>query len=157
MTLPGDERSGPRDRAFALEVPAGWQTREDVAPFALVAAPAEPGPGFTANLAVLDARSEAAAAGFDAYVSAQLAGMARDLTEPLLVAVDRAATVDGAPALDLLVAHAVAGHDVTMLQRHVLGGGDRALVASATAADGTWPELAALLTRAVRSIRLGPS
>ncbi|CAN5622475.1 hypothetical protein BH20ACT2_BH20ACT2_08170 [soil metagenome] len=141
------------DPGFHLEVPVGWITRDDVAPFALVATPADRHGGFTANLTVLDARSEAAAQGFDAYAGAQLAGIARDLAEPVLVAVDRVRQDGGTPALDLVCAHAVAGHDVTMVQRHLLTGGDRAVVASATAADGQWPDVAALLTRAVRSLR----
>ncbi len=135
-------------------MPSGWDARRDVAPMALVARPAENGPGrFVPTLMVLDARAEAAAGGFDRYAAVQLEAVATTLQDPLLVAVARAESVDGRPALDLLVAHVANGHDVTLCQRHVLHPGGRALVASSTVADRDWPDLAAVCTRAVRSIR----
>lgn len=141
---------------FEIDVPRGWRTRRDLVPMALVARPADGGTGFVPNLMVLDARAEAAEAGFDLYTAVQLDAIATTFQEPLLVVAERAEGVDGRPALDLLVAHVTAGHDVTLCQRHVLHPGGRALVASATVADGDWPELAAVCTRAVRSIRVAP-
>jgi len=144
--------------AFEIDVPTGWRSRRDVAPMALAARPPDRdgAGGFVPNLLVLDARAEAPTAGFDRYAVVQLEAIAAPLQDPLLVAVERAESADGRPALDLLVAHVAGGHDVTLYQRHVLHPGGRALVASATVADGEWPELAAVCTRAVRSVRVAP-
>jgi hypothetical protein len=137
-----------------IDLPAGWDRRENAGPFALFARPAAWEEAALPTISVLDTRSEAAADGFDAYITAQLAGVATQLHEPLLITLTCTPGTDGGGVVDLLISHDGGGHDLTVRQRHVVYADGRAIVVTATAADVNWPDLVGDLSAAVVSIRV---
>lgn len=139
----------PADRGFAIDLPAGWVSRRDQGPFALLAQPANWNRPVSPTVAVVDVDSETATMGADAYLQAQFAGIADHLDDAVLLSVKWSTP----GCLDLLLAHGGIGGDITTRQRHLILEGGRSLVASVSAADVDWPEMVGPLTATVASIR----
>lgn len=137
--------SGPR---LQVDLPEGWVHLTDAAPFALVARPARWDGPFTPNLTVT-VTPRVPGVSPDAHLASELDGVARTLTDPLLVdaRADRAERT-----ASFVVAHATAGVDVTAALHHRLG---EAWVVSAcaTAADADWARLAPDLLALVASVQ----
>jgi hypothetical protein len=139
---------------IAIDVPDGWEQRTDLPDVALLARPlgrpTQPAPTLNVTAAHHDGSPT-----FDVYVQAQLTGLAATVDGTLV----SCETTSGSPAdplhtLELAFAYDLLGNDLTCVQRHLVDGDGRAVIATATAADADWPGTAATLVAAVRSIRV---
>lgn len=139
---------------IAIDLPDSWEQRTDLPDVALLARPldwhAQPTP--TVNVTALH---HDVLPSFDLYVEVQLAGLAATVGGTL-VSCETTAGSDADPlhTLELAFAYDLLGNDLTCVQRHLVDGDGRAVIATATAADPDWPGMATVLVDAVRSLRM---
>lgn len=134
-----------------IDVPAGWERVGPAGGVALLARPVNHAGRVRPTIVVTDT-VDPALAGADTgrYVEVQL-GQAYATFGGHLVHVE----VSHRPELhlDLMLAVEQMGVDATVVQRHLIRPGGRAIVATGLAADVDWPDMAAVLVPAVRSLR----
>lgn len=134
-----------------IDLPASWERVGPVGGVALMARPANYVGRLRPTIVVADT-VDRSLAGADArgYVEAQL-GLAYTTFGGHLVH----AEVSHRPELhlDLMLAIEQMGVDATVVQRHLIRPGGRAIVATGLAADVEWPDLAPVVVPAIRSLR----
>ena len=138
-----------RPVACDVEVPAGWTVRRPGGAVAVTASPAAWSGAVPPCFSVVETR-RARLRSLDEYVTEQVAGVAR-WTAARVVRIDVAEVP--VPVVDLAVAFVVAGTAVAAVQRHLLGAGGRAVVATAVGPAEAWRTSGPVLLRCVRSLR----
>jgi hypothetical protein len=145
--------SADADRQTAeIDLPADWEQAGPVGPLALLArATGYEGP-LRPTVVVTDT-VDPQRAGLDAhgYMGAELAQTFATLGGHLVHAELRHRPETH---LDVTLAVEQMGVDATVVQRHLIRPGGRAVVATGLVADVDWPELAAPVLSAVRSLRM---
>ncbi|MGH9186023.1 MAG: hypothetical protein ACRD0U_09450 [Acidimicrobiales bacterium] len=127
-----------------LDLPPGWVAGRARAPLVATARPSSWDGPFMPNLVVA---AEPVGDPWLDHADRSAAELVDRLAVPLLIDghVDRG-------SLQLVVAHELFGRRLTLVQRHVAGGG-RAAVASYTVADADWPGLWRQVLESVATLR----
>lgn len=141
------------DAPAEIDLPEGWDPVRPGGPLALLARPRARHSGPLRPSITVTHAVDPTLDGTEAYVAAQLAG-ARAAFGGWLV--HWALGHRPESHLDLALAVDHLGVDATVVQRHLIRPGGRAVVATGVAADLDWPDLAPVVLRAVRSLRAAP-
>ena len=135
--------------AVSIDVPDGWDRKGGDGAPGLAARPRNwPGgviPQVTLITAVTSGTTD-----LDEYVAQQLAGVAGSV-DAFLLHLDRGRR--GGDWMEIAVVVDALGNELTIVQRHLLHGDGVASVATGSCATPDWPDLAATLLGAVRSLR----
>lgn len=132
----------------ALDLPADWDvTRPEADGIEVMAKPRDWPSPFSPTISITNVLYEDGF-DFDAYVADQLNGLAQMGAHIIHVDVERSER-----RLDITAAVDAMGHEVTSMQRHLVGDpGTPVVVAGAMCADADLPEMAPILLHAVRSL-----
>jgi hypothetical protein len=131
-----------------IDLPADWRRLDTKPPLSLLAQPATWHGSPVPTISVVDTEVPGDVA-FDDYVQAELV-RASEVYPGHLVHLD----VDAeGRRFDVTMAFEQLGADVTSVQRHVMDGDGRTVVATGVAADDDWPDVARVIIATVRSIR----
>lgn len=147
-----DQATGPHGEVAEIDLPVEWERTGPVGPLALLArATGYDGP-LRPTVVVTDT-VDLRRAGLDgqAYMDAELAQTFASFGGHLVHAELRHRPETH---LDLALAVEQMGVDATVVQRHLIRPGGRAVVATGLVADVDWPELAGTVLGAVRSLRM---
>jgi hypothetical protein len=146
-----DARAGA---AFEIELPPGWSHRTDLPPPALVARPDVGQRRMVPSIDVVERSTTSASV--TAYAQREVEALTEALPGIRVLLCDASPADDHGAlgTLDLFLAgQGDSGLRATFRQRHLLTGDGGVLVATATAADVDWLELAPVLTASVTSVR----
>jgi hypothetical protein len=135
--------------AIAIDVPDGWERQGGDGSPGLAARPAGWRGAVIPQITLVTAVA-GGATDLDAYVEEQLAGAA-GAVDAFLLFLDRGRR--GGDWMEIALVVDALGTDLTIVQRHLLRGDGTASVATGSCATADWPDLAATLLGAVRSLR----